>query len=39
MEHGIAHPWMTHFKDAYPEEAWERIEALGFEVKQAALDI
>jgi hypothetical protein len=25
---GIAHPWMGHFADAYPEEAQARIRAL-----------
>ena len=28
MEDGVAHPWMGHFADAYPEAAWPRIEAL-----------
>jgi acetyltransferase-like isoleucine patch superfamily enzyme len=33
---GIAHPWMTHFADAYPPEAQERIAALHARVIAAA---
>src|ERR1017187_6429148 len=29
---GIAHPWMGHFADAYPEEAQPRIKALHEEI-------
>lgn len=29
---GIAHPWMGHFADAYPEAAQERIQALHQEI-------
>ena len=39
QEHGIQHPWMTHFKDAYPEVAWERIEQLRVEVSEASLKV
>jgi len=37
LEHKIAHPWMSHFKDAFPEETWPRLEQLEKEVRAAAL--
>ena len=39
LEHSITHPWMTHFKDAYPEVAWERIDKLRAEVSEASLKV
>jgi acetyltransferase-like isoleucine patch superfamily enzyme len=32
LEQGISHPWMNHFKDAYPEESWSRIDTLRNEI-------
>lgn len=39
LEHKIAHPWMSHFKDAFPPAAWSRIEQLEKEIRAAALAI
>lgn len=36
LEYGIAHPWMTHFKDAYPEDAWARLDQLSKDVTEAS---
>jgi acetyltransferase-like isoleucine patch superfamily enzyme len=33
-KHGITHPWMGHFADAYPPEAQERIRALHREIME-----
>lgn len=32
LKNNIRHPWMIHFKNAYPEEAWEKIEKLKEEI-------
>lgn len=37
MKHGIRHPWMNHFADAYPETARDRVVALGAVIKADAL--
>jgi acetyltransferase-like isoleucine patch superfamily enzyme len=29
LEHGLQHPWMTHFDGGYPPEARARLKALG----------
>jgi UDP-3-O-[3-hydroxymyristoyl] glucosamine N-acyltransferase len=36
LEHQIVHPWMNHFKDAYPESAWERLDKLKAEILVSA---
>ena len=36
LEHNISHPWMSHFKDSFPEPAWPRIEQLEKDVRAAA---
>jgi len=40
MESRTRHPWYKHFADAYPQRAWDRIEALGAAIDaEAAADI
>jgi UDP-3-O-[3-hydroxymyristoyl] glucosamine N-acyltransferase len=39
LEHGISHPWMNHFKDAYPEESWPKLDALRDEIIQASKNL
>lgn len=39
LKAALKHPWMEHFKDAYPVEAWPRIEALGKNVIESAKSI
>lgn len=36
IEEGLQHPWMSHYKDAFPENSWERIDALLAEVEAAS---
>lgn len=32
LNYNLIHPWMNHFKEAYPEESWPRIEKLKEEI-------